>query len=100
VVDRSVEQLTLHELLTNSERLTRELIEHLEQGFIPKVHHLRRLTRMSKTDVDLDKLEDVTVRTHAARVLESENFTNQLYERLAGYVTAIDDSATRIVNEG
>ena len=55
---------------------------------------------MSKAEMDLDKLEDVTVRTHAARVLESENFTNQLCEKVVEYVTAIDRSVDRIVNEG
>lgn len=100
MVERSAEQLTLRELFTHSERLIRELIEHLDQDFLPRAHHLRRLTRMNKSDPDLDKVEDVTVRTHAARVLESENFANQLYEKVVEYVTAIDSSVSRIVNEG
>ena len=37
--------MTLREMLTEAERLTRELGEHLDQSFIPKCHELSRLLR-------------------------------------------------------
>ena len=100
MVDRPVSQLTLHNLFKDSERLTHELIEHLDRGFIPKVHDLRRLTRIHKSEPEAQPVEYVTVRSHSAQVLESEKFTHQLYEKLSKYLTAIDESVSRLVTEG
>ena len=44
-------------------------------------------------------IEDVTIRTNSARVLESEDFTDKLYEKIEKYCIAIDKVVTRILNE-
>ena len=49
---------------------------------------------------NLDSLQDVTVRTNSARVLESENFTDEVFEKLHNYCAAIDSAVSRIVTEG
>jgi hypothetical protein len=101
MVGRPIEQLTLREMFTEAERLTRELIEHLDQGFLPKSHELARLVRpINGEPPGLNDLEDVTVRTQAARLLESEAFTEQVYAGLDEYSRAIDASVTRILTEG
>jgi hypothetical protein len=101
MVERSVGQLTLREMLVEAERLTRELSEHLDQAFLPKCHELSRLVRpINGEPPDLRALEDVTVRTHAARILESETFTDAVFEKLAEYSQAIDHAVGRIVVEG
>lgn len=100
MTDRPVDQLTLRELFTNSERLVRELVEHIERGFLPQVHNLRRITRLGRTAVDSERIEDVTVRNTVGRVLEGDDFTNQLYENLAAYLAAIDKSVHEIVTQG
>ena len=45
-------------------------------------------------------IEDVTVRTQTARILDTENFTESLFARLAEYSRAIDEAVGRITTEG
>ncbi|MGE3315282.1 MAG: hypothetical protein AB7O26_09210 [Planctomycetaceae bacterium] len=98
---RPIQQQTLREMFVDAERLTRELIEHLDQGFLPKSHELERLVRpINGEPPGLNDLEDVTVRTQVARLLESDTFTDQVYESLNQYCVAIDNSTTRILTEG
>ena len=94
-----IERLTLREMFTSSERLSRDVIDHLDQGFIPKVQQLIRLVRPTDAHPYPPDIEDVTVRTHSARVLENEDFTDQLYEKLEKYCIAIDNVVSRILNE-
>lgn len=94
---RPLEQLTLREKLTEAERVTRELIEHLDRGFIPKAHELRRVVRPHYEGPDGTPVQDVTVRNHAARVLESDQFTEKLYEKLDRYFAAIATEVSQIV---
>ena len=98
MADRPVEQLTLREMFTDAERMTRELIEHLDQGFIPKANELGRAIRPIEDDPDRStNIEDVTIRNYAVRLLESEDFTDQLYDKIAEYCVGIDASVSRIV---
>ncbi|MBT4867207.1 MAG: hypothetical protein HON53_19050 [Planctomycetaceae bacterium] len=96
MAERAVDQLTLRELFNDAERLTRELTEHIDQGFIPKSQALSRLVSPSPGDPGYDQIEDLTVRNQVAEVLKSEDFTNQLHEKLAEYYTAIERSVSRI----
>jgi len=101
MVERPIAQLTLREMFIDAERLTRELIEHLDQGFLPKTHELARLVRpINGEPPGLNELEDVTVRTQAATLLESEAFTEAIFQRLGQYSRAIDHSVSRILTEG
>jgi hypothetical protein len=101
MADRLPQQLTLREMLVDAERFARELIDHLDQAFIPKCHELARLVRpINGEPPDVNALEDVTVRTQAARILESEAFTENAFEKLAEYCTAIDSAVNKIVSEG
>ena len=100
MVERSLEQMTLREKLTEAERLTRELIDHLDQGFLPKCHDLSRLLRPSTASPPTCALEDVTVRTQAARILEGDTFTEELFQKLSIYCQAIDEAVARISSEG
>lgn len=96
---RSIEQLTLRDMFTEAERLTRELTEHLEQGFNPKVSELLQLVRPTPSGAPASNVEDITVRNHVADVLDSENFTARLYKTLDVYLEGINRSASRIVGE-
>ena len=99
MLGRPVEQLTLRELFIDAERLTRELIEHVEQGFLPKAHSLEKLVRVGLEENALDDVRDVTVRNRASELLESEKFTGELCERAEKYFAAIDASVNRILEE-
>ena len=99
MVERSPDQLTLRQLFTEAERLTRELTEHLEQGFLPKVQNLVRLADPSHLDVHGNPAEDISIRNCVAQVLESELYTDRLYERIETYCAAIDRDVARIIAE-
>ena len=70
VVPSEFSKLPLRERLTIAERLSRELCEHLEQGFLPKIETLRRVTRQ-KEAVAADTT-DKTVRDTVVIVQKSE----------------------------
>jgi len=97
MVDRPETQLTLRETFTEAERLTRELIEHLDQGFAPRAHQMVRLVRPTESEAHPANVTDVTIRNQSAQILESENFTEQISQKLEKYSTTIDDSVARIV---
>ena len=99
MTERSADQMTLRETFTGSERLTRELIEHLEQGFLPKVVELQKLVR-PHSDVQIDPaLQDAALRNSAIRLISSEEFSNQLFERLQSYCVRIDQSVAKMVGD-
>ena len=80
--------MTLRQKLTEADKLTRELMDHLERGFIPKVHNLRRVTRHG-SEIENESITDLTVRSTADLVLESAAFTTELAKGLEQYLSAI-----------
>lgn len=100
---QSVEYRTLREKLTEAERLTRELAEHLDQGFRFKAHQLVRSLRDVERQPDdpktLETVQDATVRQQAALLLESEEFTEEVFASLSTYCSSIDQEVSRIVME-
>lgn len=105
-MDRSPDDMTLREMFTSAERLTRELIEHVHQGFLPRTQELIRVTRRSESgkpgssEAGSATVTDTTVRTHVARVFESDEFTEQLCDRLLKHSVAIDKNVTRLLQDG
>ncbi|MFN0199309.1 MAG: hypothetical protein ACKVT0_21375 [Planctomycetaceae bacterium] len=97
-MDRTVESLTLREKFTEGERLVRDLIEHLERGFLPKVDNFRRLVDLKVTAID--QVEDNTIRNQASGLIESDQYTEILVERLSLVLNAITSETSRMVNEG
>lgn len=79
------DSLPLREKFTTAERLTRELIDHLEQGFLPKIKQLRRVCRKDESDGITDK----TVRYECTRLLKSDAFTHELTGDLNDLLTGI-----------
>ena len=95
-----IERLTLREKLREATRGARELIEHLEQGFVPKVHELRKLTRQHDPASGSQPVADLTVRSHVLSVLESERFTVGLNETLENYLNSIKREVSEVVSRG
>jgi len=81
--------MTLRQKLTEADKLTRELTDHLERGFVPKVHNLRRVTRHG-SEVENESITDLTVRSTADLVLDSAAFTTELVKGLEQFLAAID----------
>lgn len=92
----SSSRMTLREHLIVAERLTQELIDHLERGFTPKLHSLRRLVRGDEASATASQTRDNTVRDHAKVLLEAEEFTDRVYKKLHGHFSAIDAELSRI----
>ena len=96
MAETPLKEMTLRELLADSEHLTRELIEHLDQNFIPRAHALRKLVRPIVGSSVNEEVEDISVRNSALRTLKSEEFTEELYEKISQYSAAIDDAVSHI----
>ena len=91
------QNLTLRNKLNESERLTRELIHHIEHGFIPKVHTLRRTARHGNDPREQDQITDKTIRSTVEKTLQSDDFTQQLSSSLLQYLESIDDDLRRVI---
>lgn len=89
------EHLTLREQLSEGEHFAREIREHLEQGFLPKARDLRKLLR--NDDSESNTVTDRTVRSQVARLLESENFSSEVFEKMEQLGTLIDDQVKEII---
>ena len=98
MADDFLDQLPLRELFTEAERLTRELIDHVDLGFLPKINNLNRLSQEDAGNYELPEIEDITIRNHASQVLESEQFTSQFYQETERYLLAIDRAVSKFLN--
>ena len=98
MAERPIEQLTLREKFTAGERLVRDLIEHLEQSFVPKVNELNKLVRQNGGE-QRNSAQDAAVRTQVAAVLGSEDFSQTIYVKLHEYLAAIEEGSSRALEE-
>jgi len=87
--------LTLRERVVAAMRSNRELIEHLEQSFIPKVHTLRRVTRPEQPGAD--EPGDKVVHSAAASVLEADHFTVGVYQHLIAHCELIREAVHDVI---
>ena len=97
-VDKPADR-TLREKLSEAEKLARELIHHLEHGFIPKVHALRRLARQGLDPTDADEVSDRSFRSQVDEVLSSDDFTRRVYKQFDTYLTGIQQDVRQITGE-
>ncbi len=95
-----IDQLTLREKLRDAAHGIRELIEHLELGFVPKVHDLRKLSRQHDPLSDSPPVADVTIRSYVSSVLESDRFTAGLQDSLENYLNSIQKDVSDVVSRG
>ncbi len=95
---RPVDQYTLREKFTEAELLTRELYDHVEKGFVPKVHALGRLVRPPREGMNELPVEDQLIRTSTAQILENDQFTERLSHRLMDFCRSIDSNIDRVLS--
>ena len=94
---RQPESLTLRDQLNDADRLTREIMDHLERAFIPQAHELRRVTRITGEDDPANQLADVTLRNQVGNLLKSDDYTLTMTKRLHAYLTSIGKEVGKIV---
>lgn len=87
MVDRPLDQMPLRELFVHIEHQARDLAEHLDLNFLPKLQALDDSVQPKHED---HTVRDVTVRNRAAQVLESDKFTQQLLQKMHDCLNAID----------
>jgi hypothetical protein len=96
--ERPIDQLTLRELFTNAEWLIRDLSEHLKQSFHPRSQALNELVRSYQVSEERDAIADSAVRTHAAALLSSDDYSQTLIEKLDRYLAAIDERSQSAIS--
>jgi hypothetical protein len=95
-----IENLTLREKLRDAAHSVRELVEHLEMGFVPKVHELRKISRQHDPTSDSEPVADSTIRSHVHTVLESDRFTAGLVDSLEKYLNSIQNDVSNVISRG
>lgn len=98
--ERPLESLTLREKLIEAEKLLREVTDHLERGFIPKAHELRRLARRANDPENQDEIKDVTIRSATDELLRSDDYSRQLCQRSERLLAAIEQEVQVISEHG
>lgn len=93
-----LEHLTLREKIRDAERVTRELRDHLELNFTPKVHDLRKMCRPPDDKPDADTFADVTVRVQSSQIIQSDRFTAGLDDQAERLYAAIVVEVDEIVH--
>lgn len=89
----SLKDVPLHSVCKEAERLTRELIDHLEQNLVPRTKEVHDLVKPdSPFNTYGAGVQDVTVRNQVATLLESQEFTEQLFLKTRQYLDKIDQS--------
>ncbi len=95
--DTNIDHLTLHEKFNQLEHLSRDLIQHLEKGFLPKATKLSLLLKKkAQEDDNEEEVKDITVRNQVHVLLDSERYTDQLYRKISAYCESIDRSISEI----
>jgi hypothetical protein len=97
--ERSIERLTFREKIRDETQLVRELVEHVEQSFLPRLSQLE--TRLSPRPGHADdEVADISVRNLVSSVLESETYGSALDQRIEVLGQAIVRESQRILNPG
>lgn len=97
-MDRSLDDLTLRDKCREAQRVIRDLIDHLDQAFLPKVKNLRKLAKAKEPGYDPGAIRDVTIRAQAAGVLEAEQYTVKLDEESRQFLTALAAEVEHLAN--
>ena len=101
--DDNLDDLTLRDKFKKASMVAREFTEHVEQHFIPRCKNLGRMVRPkfeTAKDYEIDEtagVEDITIRNEVARVLESENYTDRLFQTVRLYLESIDQEIDHIL---
>lgn len=81
----SSRNMTLQERIKSADYLARELSEHLRQAYIPKLTALRSAAKV----LDPDQVSDRQIFDRAVAVLEAEEFTAEIHDKLHDHMTRI-----------
>ncbi|MCA8987857.1 MAG: hypothetical protein KDA78_09470 [Planctomycetaceae bacterium] len=92
-----IDKMTLREKLSEADRLLRELVDHLDNGFTPKARNLSRTIQEHGTNEA--QLTDMTIRQHAADLIDDNRFSERLFQKIGTLLYSIDQDVSAIQNE-
>lgn len=98
MAERPIDQLTLREMFTNAEGLIRDLSGHLKQSFQYKLRVLDDVVKSYKVAAERDAIPDATLRTNAAALLSSDDYSQVLFQKLNHYLTAIEERSQAAIS--
>jgi hypothetical protein len=85
--------LPLIDRLNKAEQLARELCEHLQQGFLPKLGSLRESSKI----LDSEEVSDQTMFDKMTEVLKAEQFAANIYQSLMKYLESIQRDSQEVL---
>lgn len=93
---RPIQRWTMRELINGSERVCREITEHLNTDYVPAAREVSRLLKPHKHR----KVEvaDKTVANAVVRLEKAENYATELIDSLEEILTAVHLHAEREVS--
>ena len=93
---RPIQRWTLRELINGSERVCREITEHLNTDYVPAVREVSRLLKPHKhRKVDVS---DKTVANAIVKLEKSEAYATDLVNQLEEILSAVHSHAEREVS--
>lgn len=93
-----LETQPLRERFREAERLTRELIQHLEHGFLPKAGEVREMVRRGSRQEEMANVADHSIRTSVDAAVTSHEYTLDVVRRLERYLRSIDSEVKEILS--
>lgn len=96
-MNESLANIPLRDLCQDAEKLTKELIDHLERNLIPRTRELHNLVRPESPFAKQGQAaENISIRNHAVVLAESQEFTEQLFLKASQYFAAIDEQLAKL----
>ncbi len=93
----SLDDVPLRDVCKEAERLTREVIDHLNRNLIPRTRDLHELVRPdSPFDEGGAGVKDISVRNQVATLLESQQFAEDFFLKTREHLLAVDSHLTEI----
>ena len=93
---RPIQRWTLRELINGSERVCREITEHLNTNYIPALREVARLLKPHKHRKV--EVSDKTVVNAIMKLEKSESYATDLVNQLEEILTAVHSHAEREVS--
>ena len=85
--------LPLVERINKAEHFARELCEHLQQAFLPKLSDLRSCSKK----MDPEVVSDQTMFDQMSSVVKAEQFASDIHARLIKYLESIRKDASGVL---
>lgn len=98
MTDQLLETQPLRDRFREAERLTRELIQHLELGFLPKTEDVKRVAKKGTAGTHAGELTDQTIRASVDGMLTAHEYTLDLTRKLERYLQSIEREVQSIVS--